>query len=483
MKEIYKQIMKILLVICLIGTPLTTINAQDLYNEADLQLIQEIYDKLHEHHVSNPSREQLMKGAINGLLRSLDDPYTSYLTEDEYNRFINSIDGSYIGIGIYIELTTEGVIVQGIIPDGPAEMSGLQNGDLITHVDGMRLTGDSIEEATMAIIGEEGTEVEIKVVRKGIDIEEVLEFTMTRQKFTLPHIDHSLLDDNVGYLKLHRFGTKSYSLVKEALGDLESQGMESLVLDLRGNPGGLLYSAIEISKLFVESGVVFHARNNTERLMPYSIKDGKNFTKPLVILMDRGSASASEILAGFLQESIGATVIGQQSFGKGTVQRLVDLESGGVLKITVEEYFTPSKKQVNDRGITPDIKVENSELQLSKAHGFLNGKDELWITDEGEILLNGIEDKINHRKLLVKNGKSYISIRLLSEWYNGDIEWNMEAQSIQLDFSGKGVTINKNDPTLYMEAGKSYILLDKLLDKLPFVLEQRENAIVLKMIK
>lgn len=473
-----------MLVICLILTPLTVINAEEhLSHEAEIQLIKEVYDKLHEHHVSKPSRDQLIKGAINGLILSLEDPYTSYLTEDEYKRFINSIDGSYIGIGIYIELTAEGVIVQGIIPDGPAEMSGLQNGDIITHVDGIRLEGDSLEEATMAIIGEEGTEVKVTVLRKNFNIEEVFEFTMVRQKFTLPHVEHKLLGENVGYLKLHRFGSGSFRLVKEGLKDLELQGMESLVLDLRGNPGGLLYSAIEISKLFVESGVVFYSRDNTERLTPYSIKNGKSFTKPLVILMDQGSASASEILAGFLQESIGATVLGQQSFGKGTVQRLIDLESGGVLKITVEEYFTPSKKQVNDRGITPDIMVENSELQLSKAQGYLSGKDELWITSEGEILLNGIEDKINLRKLLVKDGKRYISIRLLSEWYNGDIKWNIETQSIQLDFNGKAVSINKNEPFIYMEKGKSYILLDKLLDKLPFVIEQRENDKVLKMIE
>lgn len=466
MKVPYNQIVKILLIICLVVTPLMAVSAQE--NASQEALIQEIYDNLYQHHVSNPTRDQLTNGAIQGLIQSLDDPYTTYLTEKEYSQFINSIDGSFTGIGVYIELTSDGIVVQGLIPGGPAEKIDIQPGDIITHVNGAKLEGNSIEEATTLILGKAGTNVEVTVYRKGIEGNESINKTMTRQKLTLPHVDQMMLEDNVGYLKLYRFGSDSYNLVKTGLQELEEEGMESLILDLRGNPGGLLYTAMEIGRLFVESGVVLHARDNTGRLTPYSIQDGKDFTKPLVILMDESSASASEILAGFLQESMEATVLGQTSFGKGTVQRLMDLENGGVLKVTIEEYFTPSKKQVNGIGIKPDIQVSNSEMQLAKGYGVLTAKNELWITPEGEILFNGLENSGNGTKIIVKNGKKYMSTRLLSEWYNGKVGWDRATQSIQLTFFEQTVAIKKNDSTIYVEAGISYILLDEIDKKFPF---------------
>jgi carboxyl-terminal processing protease len=451
----------------------------NLSQEEELQLFEEIYDTLSEYHVDQPSKEQLIEGAIQGMISALDDPYTVYLTEDEFNRFINAVNGSFIGIGVYVEQAEKGLLIQGIITGGPAEKAGVQSGDIITHVDGHSLEGFSIEEAISSILGEEGTGIQIVVARVTDDQKESITYTMKREKVTLPLTEVELLENNVGYLKLYRFGENAASAVKEGLQELENQGMETLIFDLRGNPGGFSFAAMEIGKLFVESGVVFHAKDHTGESTAYSISEGKSFTKPMIVLVDETSASASELLAGFLQDSSDAQVIGQQTFGKGTVQRLIELDHGGALKVTIEEYFTPDKNKVNGKGITPDIIVEHQALQLPKAYAHLTGKDELSINKNGEIQFNGFADSVYPVRALEVSGKWYVPLRALSEWYNGEISWDGSTQSIRVILFDQEFTIKKDDPTIHIEAGHSYILLEKITDKLPLDLEQREGSTII----
>jgi carboxyl-terminal processing protease len=480
MKIIDNKIVKIVLLLCLIFTPVSVVSGADnLSQEEQLQLFEEIYNKLLDYHVDQPSKEQLIDGAIEGIIAALDDPYTDYLTENEFEQFINAVNGSFIGIGVYVVKAENGLLVRTIIPGGPAEKAGLQNGDVITHVDGNSIEESSLEESTALILGEEETGVDISIIRTTEHQKEIISYTLTREKITLPLTEVELLDNNVGYLKLYRFGENAASAVKEGLQELEDQGMESLIFDLRGNPGGFSFAAMQIGKQFIESGVVFHAKNHTGESTAYSISDGKDFSKPMVVLVDEGSASASELLAGFLQDSSDAQVLGKQTFGKGTVQRLIELDHGGALKVTIEEYFTPNKQQVNGKGITPDIIVENPVLQFSKAFRHLTGKNEVSINQAREIHFNGLADAVYPLKAMEVNGELYVPLRALGEWYNGEVNWDSKTKSILVTFSDREFTIKRDSSAIVMKEGNTYILLEEMRKLLPLQVEQKEGTIII----
>jgi carboxyl-terminal processing protease len=480
MKITYNTIVKMVLVLCLILTPLSAVSAADnLSQKEELQLFEEIYDKLLDYHVDQPSEEQLIDGAIEGMIAALDDPYTTYLTAGEYKEFLDAVNGSFIGIGVYVEKAEDGLLIKAIISGGSAEKAGLQHGDVITQVDGNPLEDSSLEEAISLILGEEGTDVEISIIRTSGEQKETITYTLKREKITLPLTEVELLENNVGYLKLYRFGENAASAVKKGLQDLEDQGMESLIFDLRGNPGGFSFAAMEIGKQFIESGVVFHAKNHTGESTAYSISNGKNFTKPMVILVNEGSASASELLAGFLQDSSDAKVLGNQTFGKGTVQRLIELDHGGALKVTIEEYFTPNKNQVNGKGITPDIFVEDPGLQLPKAYGYLAGKDEVWINQAGDIQFNGLAESVHPLKAMEVNGEWYVPLRAFSEWYNGEVNWDSQTKSILVTFSDREFTIERDSSAILMKAGNTYILLEEMSKLLPLQVEQKDGTMII----
>jgi carboxyl-terminal processing protease len=471
----------LIILLALTVTPLSSnVSAEDEHiTEQEMKLFLEVYNQLRQYHVDNPSPEMLIDWAIYGMIYSLDDPYTAYLTEKEFEEFMDAIDGTFIGIGVYLAITENGITIQSVIPGGPADKAGMKSGDVITHVDDEELSGTIMEEATKSILGEEGTEVAVTVIRLVQGEPEEMRFNMLREQIILPNVDMQMLSNKVGYLKLHTFGQETYSLTQQYMEKLEKLGMEKLIIDLRGNPGGFLDATLQIASLFKESGVVVNVKDNRGTTTPLSIQDGKKFDLPIVVLIDEGSASASEILSGFLQESADATVVGQQSFGKGTVQRLIPLEQGGVLKVTVEEYFTPNLKQVNHKGITPDVEIPDSTFQLAKAFGLLTKKDELEVTAKGDILLNGLTQSIYKHKGIKVNGSWHIPIRALTDWYDGKVVWNGKSKTIGVTlFDEKEVHIAKKD--IVFQEGRSYISVDYINNNLPLQALNNDKAVVIQ---
>lgn len=441
----------------------------------------EIYYYLKEYHVSAPSSDQLTEWAIYGMLYSLDDPYTYYMTEEEFQELLESINGEFVGVGMVLTYTEQGVMIEELIPGGPAAKAGLREGDLLTHVNGEALEDVLLLDDVMVLIaGAEGTRVSLTVERYKNLKKTSQTYSLKREKIELPLVQATMLDDKVGYLKLRSFGDEASSEMKKRIAQLEKLGMEQLILDLRGNSGGFMDAVADVAKLFQERGVLLYHKDNTGRLKPYSITGGKNFNKPLVVLIDEGTASAAEVLAGFLQDGKLGQLVGEESFGKGTIQSLVELESGGILRITMEEYFTPKKNQVNIYGIAPDHLVPNRNFQLAKAYGLLAGKEELQISQNGTLLLNGLDAPGLLNATYQEDGKMYLSIKTLAEWYNGEVDWDDKNKAVVLTLEGKKVSLPHTHSAVKLVQSSSFIDVEQLSDVLPLKVEKNKGTYVIK---
>lgn len=440
----------------------------------------EIYAYLQEYHVDNPSAERLMEDAILGMFFFMDDPYTTYMDEEDYQQFINSVNGAFVGIGIYAELVEEGVLIQDIIPGGSAEKARLQIGDIITSIDGELIIGDSVEEATASILGEEGTEVEITIERLVDGEPQTFTYTLIREEIQLPHVELVMLDRDTAHLKLYRFGADTYDIIKRELQRMEEMGVERVILDLRGNSGGMMDSVIDIASLFKESGTIFHTKDNAGTLESYDISKGNEWDKPLVVLIDFSSASAAEVLAGFLQDYELATLIGEDSFGKGRIQTSIELDHGGVLHISIEEYFTPNMNKVDHEGIQPDIYVLDPDLQLAKAYGLLKDRDDIELYMDGRIAFNGLKEEKFKKYAFHQDEIWYLSMRMLSDWFGGIIEWDWETQGVSLQLFENTYLIERNHPQLQLVDDKAYLSLDFVVEEMPLELVEEDQKLVLK---
>jgi carboxyl-terminal processing protease len=313
--------------------------------------------RLLEREALNPSSEESMTaGSVQGLLDSLDDPYAAYLDAKHFQYFNDQTDGEFFGVGINIAERDGVVYVVSTIEGTPAEAAGLQADDEIVSIDGESRERWDIDEVVTRVRGPEGTDVELGVRREGED--ELVVFTITRAQIDIPNVTTELIDGDVGYLRLLTFNQKSADDLAEEILELESQGATSFVLDVRDNPGGLLNSSVDVASLFIEDGVIVRVE---ERDMPETTEraSGETVTdKPLVLLVNGNSASASEVLGGALQDYGRAKLVGEKTFGKGSVQTVEQLSWGGGVKFTIAHYLTPKSRVIDGVGLTPDIVVE-----------------------------------------------------------------------------------------------------------------------------
>lgn len=300
---------------------------------------------------------QLETGAAKGMMKALNDPYSEYYTEEEYNSLLEQTSGVYGGIGAYISLDKDTGIpmISGVFDDSPAARAGLVAGDLIYEVDGTDSTRMTTSEVVALVKGPEGTTVIMKVLREGKT--DLLEVEVDREIINAPTVNAEMLDERIGYLQITQFDTVTPDQFSEALEDLKSRGMQGMVLDLRGNPGGVVGAVNSVAGFLLPEGLVFYSvdrdGNRTEYTCP-----GADFDLPLAVLIDKGSASASEILSGAIQDAGIGTLVGTRSYGKGVVQSLYQLEDGTGMKITVAKYFTRGGQDINKVGITPDVEAE-----------------------------------------------------------------------------------------------------------------------------
>lgn len=302
--------------------------------------------------------ETLADGIYKGLLESLDDPYSCYYTAEEYAQLMESSNGIYGGIGATVSQDVKTGVMTIVKPfvNGPAYKAGVLPNDIIYKVNGEDVTNKDLSEVVSRMKGEEGTEVTLTVIREGED--DPMDFVIKRGKIEVPTVEYKMLENNIGYISVAEFDKVTSSQYRSALEDLEQQGMKSLVVDLRNNPGGRLETVVDMLDRMLPKGLIVYQEDKSGNRDEETSSNKEQFTKPLAVLINGNSASASEIFAGAIQDYGTGTIIGTTSFGKGIVQSIIPLNDGTAVKVTVSKYFTPNGRNIHGSGIEPDIEVE-----------------------------------------------------------------------------------------------------------------------------
>lgn len=308
-----------------------------------------------ERYVDPIPEDELVRGAIRGLVESTGDKYSNYMTTEQYTGYLRHFQESFGGVGVQVELKDNFVTVVRPIQGTPGEKAGLRTGDRIMGVDGRDTVQLSLDEVVQLIRGPEGTQVRLTVSRE--PYRDRFEVSLTRSKIQTPNMSGYMLQSGIGYIRIEEFNSKIGERVRDKISELRGQGMRGLILDLRQNPGGLLSEAVDVASLFVGPGPVVHIVGRDGNRETYN-SHGKGFDLPLAVLVDEGSASASEIVAGAVKDRHVGVLIGVKTFGKGSVQTFFDLEGGAGLKLTTARYLTAGGHSIHQKGIEPDVVVE-----------------------------------------------------------------------------------------------------------------------------
>ena len=318
----------------------------------------ETYDTIMSEYYKDVDSDKLIEGAINGMLESLDDEHTMYFDKKSKEEFDSELSGNYYGIGAQIQLTSDETIkITKVFDDSPAKKAGLKEEDVFVSVDGTSVKGKSATEVAN-MLKSDSIKTSTIVVKRN---DKELTFKVTKENITLFSVSSEMLDNNgknVGYLSVSIFGQKTYSQFKDALTKLEKQDMDSLIIDLRGNTGGYLSTVTNMLEEFIDKGNVIYQIQSSSGVKQYKTVKASDKKYKIVVLIDGGSASASEIMSAAMKEVYGATLVGQTTYGKGTVQTTKDLSNGSMIKYTIEKWLTPSGKNIDKEGIKPDYEVE-----------------------------------------------------------------------------------------------------------------------------
>ena len=355
-------------------------NDENIYDKIDL--FGEVLDKINKEYVEEIDQSDAMDAAINGVLQSL-DPYSAYMSPQTFNEMETETSGKFGGLGI--EVGMEFGVVKVITPmdDSPAEREGVKAGDYIVKINGIQVQGKTLSEAVELMRGPVGSKLEITVRRKGV--KKALVFEITREIIEVKSVKSKIIDDSVGYIRLTAFNENSSKQIKNKIKKFKKNKINKYVLDLRNNPGGLLSQAVKISNFFLDNGEIVStkSRKSSENRKYFAKKGDIINGETLVVLINYGSASASEIVAGALKDHKRAILIGENSYGKGSVQSIIPLKNNGAIRLTISKYYLPSGKSISGTGITPDIEVEESsdkfrigtetDNQLDFAITLLNG--------------------------------------------------------------------------------------------------------------
>ena len=373
---IYSIILVIITVICTSLLQLTLGNkviiSKDLYESYSK------YDKLlglesliEKDYYQEVSEDKLVDGAMKGLFEGLGDPYSQYYTKEEFQTLKEQTSGSFVGIGVYIGVDPENEKITIISPieGSPAAKSGIKSGDIILAVDGEQVSSDKLDDVIKKIKGKENTTVDLTVQRNG----KQLDFTVKRQTIVTKSVESKVIDDNIGYLRITSFDENTYKEFKEHISKLQKENIKGLVIDLRDNPGGLLDVCVDIADDLIGKGTIVYTKDNAGNKEYYK-SDEKEIDLPMVVLINGGSASASEILTAALVDNNKAIAIGETSFGKGLVQSVKQLKDGTGYKLTTAQYYTPNGDYINKKGIEPKIKEKDEEKQLQSAVDYLENK-------------------------------------------------------------------------------------------------------------
>ena len=335
------------------------------------------YDKLlgleniiEEDFYQEVSEDDLIDGALKGLFEGL-DPYSQYYTADEFESLKEQTSGSFVGIGVYIGVSSENnkITIISPIEGSPAEQVGIKSGDIVVKVDGESIESKTVDEVIKQIKGKENTKVNLTVEREGKE----LSFDITRQTIVTKSVSNEVKNNDIGYLRITSFDEHTYDEFKENLSELESKGIKGLVIDLRDNPGGLLDVCVDIADDLIGKGTIVYTKDNSGNEEYYK-SDANELDMPIAVLINGGSASASEILTAALVDNGKAIAIGETSFGKGLVQSVKGLKDGTGYKLTTAQYFTPNGDYINGKGITPKIQEKDKNKQLEAALEYIQNE-------------------------------------------------------------------------------------------------------------
>jgi carboxyl-terminal processing protease len=324
----------------------------------------EAWNLVHNNYVDQPLDDvTLMRGAINGMMQALGDEHSSYMDPEGYEQATDSLEGEYEGIGAYVDTTTEYLTITSPMPGSPAERAGLKPGDQVMAIDGEDMTGLPGEAVRLKIIGPAGTKVHMSIKREGEA--DLLEFDIVREKIELESSSGEMLENDIAYIQVTTFGTQTTPELLATLNELMPQNPKGIILDLRNNGGGFLQTSAEVTSQFVDEGVVLYEQYGNGERITYDVMPGGLATDrsiPMIVLINEGSASASEIVAGALQDLGRAELVGVTSYGKGSVQNWIELSGGnGAVRITIAKWLTPSERTIHNVGLTPDYVVELTE--------------------------------------------------------------------------------------------------------------------------
>ncbi len=392
----------------------------------NLDVFTEVLRQIEKNYVDPQEPQKLIYGAIKGMVQSL-DPHSSFMTKEEHQELMMETKGSFSGIGIEITVKDHVLTVVSPIEDTPAYTVGIKAGDKIIKVEGESTKDMTLMDAVKKIRGPKGTQVKLTIAREGA--QKPLEFSITRDVIPLKSVKYYSLTPEMGYVRISNFQSKTAKDLSIALEELEKPGkLEGLIVDLRNNPGGLLSQAIEVSELFLDSGVIVttKGRNSSQNIKATAHKIEIQRDYPIIVLVNGGSASASEIVAGALQDNKRAVILGTRTFGKGSVQTILPLSDGSGLRLTTSLYYTPSGRSIQSSGIIPDIELAYappSEKKEKKPHRFMreedlkghmqNEKEEVGKTPEK----NQGNDKDTKAKMLVeKDNQVRHALELLKTW-------------------------------------------------------------------
>ena len=356
-------------------------NLDRLYEKIDL--FSEVLEKVQDEYVDEIDQSEVMDSAINGILQSL-DPYSAYMSPKIFEEMQTETSGEFGGLGIEVSMEAGVVKVIAPIDDTPASRAGIKAGDYIVRINGEQVQGKTLMEAVNLMRGPINSSIEITVRRKGLKKAKI--FKIVREIIEIKSVVAELIDKNIGYLRLRSFNENSSNQLKKGISKLEkNRKMVGYILDLRNNPGGLLSQAVKISDFFLNDGEIVSTKGRRKREnRKFFAREGDRLKgKPLIVLINNGSASASEIVAGALQDQKRAILLGESTFGKGSVQSIIPLKNKGAIRLTISKYYLPSGKSISEVGVSPDIIIEEkgeefsinttTDNQLNYAIRLLNG--------------------------------------------------------------------------------------------------------------
>jgi carboxyl-terminal processing protease len=334
---------------------------KDLPADLDYAAVEALYDKLKSKYDGDLDEQKLLDGMKAGLAKASGDPYTVYLNEKDAEEFNKQLNGTFSGIGAELGQDENGnLIIVSPIAGFPAERAGLRPKDVVIGIDKTNAEGMSVEEAVTKIRGAKGTKVTLRVIR---DKKQELSFTITREDIKIPSVKHEILEGNIGYMQINQFGGDTYELAVKAANEFKQKNVSGVIVDLRGNPGGMLDASVYVTSLWLPKGQTVLQERRGSLIISTEVATGEDILRGMktVVLVNEGSASASEIMAGALQDHKAATVLGVKSFGKGSVQSIQDLPGGSELKVTIARWYTPNGQNIDKKGINPNKEVKMTD--------------------------------------------------------------------------------------------------------------------------